>query len=96
LLFITPLVWFVSRQVESKNKTQSLITNDETDLLLWLNLKFKTGITTIIDLSSQTLSSSNLSYTQKEQLKKIKSSAKSLLNSSQELTQEIGTSSDEI
>lgn len=96
LLFITPLVWFVSRQTESKNKTVTLIAHDETDLLFWLNLKFKTGITTIIDLASQTLSSPNLTYTQKEQIKKIKSSAKSLLNSSQALTQEIGTPSDEI
>ena len=88
LILITPLVWFVGRQSQT-------IIRDETDFLLWLNLKFKTGITTIIDSTSQ-LQSTPLSYTQKEHLKKIKSSAKSLLNSSEKLTTEISSTPDEI
>lgn len=82
LLFITPVVWLIGRQTQT-------IAVEETDFLLWLNLKFKSGITAIIDLSSQ-LQSTPLSYNQKEQLKKIRSSAKSLLNSSEKLSQEIG------
>lgn len=78
----------VSRESVSANRNRITIAKDETDFLLWLNLKFKTGITTIIDLSSQ-LQSSPLNYTQKSQLKKIKDSAHNLLNSSQKLTQEI-------
>lgn len=81
LLFITPLVWLVSRQ----SLTISL---EETRFLLWLNLKFKTGASVILDLSSQ-LQSSPLSYSQKEQVKKIRSSTKNLLNSAEKLTKEI-------
>lgn len=81
LLFITPLVWFVSRQSQT-------IAIEETDFLLWLNLKFKTGISTIIDLSSQ-LSTTPLNYSQKEQIKRIRSSSQNLLNSAEKLTKEI-------
>ncbi len=88
LLFITPLVWLVSRQTAAIAKSANTIAVEETDFLLWINLKFKTGISTIIDLTSQ-LQSSPLSYVQKTQIKKIKDSAKSLLNSSQKLSSEI-------
>lgn len=81
LLFITPLVWLVSRQSQT-------ISLEETDFLLWLNLKFKTGASVILDLSSQ-LQSSPLNYSQKEQVKKIRSSIKNLLNSADKLTKEI-------
>lgn len=81
LLFITPLVWLVSRQSQT-------ISLEETQFLLWLNLKFKTGASVILDLSSQ-LQSSPLSYSQKEQVKKIRSSTKNLLNSAEKLTKEI-------
>lgn len=81
LLFITPLVWFVSRQSQT-------ISLEETKFLLWLNLKFKTGASVIFDLSSQLLSSP-LNYSQKEQVKKIRSSTKNLLNSAEKLTKEI-------
>lgn len=94
LIFITPLVWFVSRQTQSQTQNRQLIALEETDFLLWLNLKFKTGITTIIDLSSQLLSSPTTPV-QKDQLKKIKSSAKNLLNSADNLTSEINNHSDE-
>lgn len=94
LLLITPLVWYVSREAQSRAKTKAIVSRDETAFLLWLNLKFKTGITTIIDLASQ-LHSSPLNYTQQQQLKKIKSSAHSLLNSSQKLTTEISSTPDD-
>jgi hypothetical protein len=81
LLFITPLVWLVSRQSQT-------ISLEETQFLLWLNLKFKTGASVILDLSSQ-LQSSPLNYSQKEQVKKIRSSIKNLLNSAEKLTKEI-------
>lgn len=94
LIFITPLVWLISRQSQSHARTINTIAVEETDFLLWLSLKFKTGITTIIDLSSQLLSSP-VTPTQKDQLKKIKSSAKNLLNSADNLTSEINHDSDE-
>ena len=94
LVFITPLVWLVSHQSQSHAKTIETIAVEETDFLFWLNLKFKTGITTIIDLSSQLLSTP-ITPTQKNDLQKIKSSAKSLLNSAIKLTSEIDQDSDE-
>jgi hypothetical protein len=94
LIFITPLVWLVSRQSLSQAKTVETIAVEETDFLLWLNLKFKTGITAIIDLSSQLLSVP-VTPVEKDGLQKIKSSAKSLLNSADKLTSEINQESDE-
>ena len=89
LLFITPLAWFVGHQFLEKIHDETIIATNETDFLFWLNLKFKTGITTIADLSSQLLSSPSLSHSQKESLQKIKSSAHNLLNSAQKLTSDI-------
>lgn len=94
LLFITPLAWLVSRETASATRSLNTIAKDETDFLLWINLKFKTGITTIIDLASQ-IQSTPLTYTQKTQIKKIKDSAHSLLNSSRKLTQEISSEDEE-
>jgi len=94
LLLITPLAWFIGRQVSEKNKNEEIITDDETDILLWHSLKLKTGLYQIIDSSSELLSAP-LSPTQKNQLHKIKESAKSLLNSSEKLTQKIDQESDE-
>jgi len=95
LLFISPLVWFIGRQYLENFKLNNSIERDETDVLLWLSLKFKTGICQIIDTSSELLSQPQLSHTQKEQIHKIKDSAKSLLNSSQKLEEEIDSQTDE-
>jgi hypothetical protein len=89
LIFITPLVWFVGRQYIDNLHLNQQIAFDETEALLWLNLKFKTGIVKIIDTSSQLLSNPSLNHTQKSDLHFIKDSAKSLLNSSKKLTDEI-------
>jgi hypothetical protein len=94
LLFITPVAWFISKQYLDKTKTDSQISIDETNFMLWLSLKFKTGISQIIDTSSELLSTP-LQPTQKEQLHYIKDSAKSLLNSSTKLEKEIDTQSDD-
>jgi hypothetical protein len=61
---------------------------------MWLTLKFKTGISQIIDTSSELLSTP-LQPTQKEKLKYIKDSAKSLLNSSEKLKDEVDQQTDE-
>ena len=90
IIFISPLVWLVSRQTRSLTQTTQTIAVEETDFLFWLNLKFKTGISTIIDLSSQLLSTP-VTQTQKDEIQKIKSSAKSLLNSADKLTTEINS-----
>jgi len=89
LVFISPLVWFVGRQYIDNLKLRQDIAFDQTEALLWLNLKFKTGIIRIIDSASQLLSNPALNSGQKDQLHYIKDSAKSLLNSSQKLTDEI-------
>lgn len=94
LLLITPLAWFIGRQHLEKIKTENQLAVDETDVLLWLSLKFKTGICQIIDTSSQLLSTP-LQPSQKEKIHYIKDSAKSLLNSSDKLKTEIDDQSDE-
>jgi hypothetical protein len=94
LIFITPLVWYVSHQSRSLTKSVETIAVEETDFLFWLNLKFKTGITAIIDLSSQLLSIP-LPPVQTDQVQKIRSSAKSLLNSAVKLNSEIDQDNDE-
>jgi len=94
LLFITPLSWFIGRQYLEKIKTENELATDETNVLLWLSLKFKTGICQIIDTSAELLSTP-LQPNQKEKLHYIKDSAKSLLNSSTKLETDVDDQSDE-
>ena len=96
LLFISPLAWFVGHQYLEKQKTDVCISRDETAFLFWLKLKFKTGITKIIDSASILSSQPQLTPTQKEEVKFIRDSAKNLLNSSDKLSTEIEHSQDEI
>ena len=88
LVLITPLVWLVSRQNQSQNLSRKIIAFEETDLLLWLNLKFKTGIKSIIDSCNDSLQATS-SPQIRQDLRHIKASATSLLNSSEKLTGEI-------
>jgi len=88
LLLITPLAWFIGRQYLEKVKDELALTADETNVLLWLTLKFKTGICQIVDSCSELLSTPLLP-SQKEKIHYIKDSAKSLLNSSQKLEKEV-------
>jgi hypothetical protein len=88
LLFITPLAWFIGKQYLDKAKTEFELSADETNFLLWLSLKFKTGISQIIETSSELLSTP-LQPTQKDKIRYIKDSAKSLLNSSTKLEKDI-------
>ncbi len=94
LLLITPLSWFIGKQFLDKNKIETDMSIDETNVLMWLSLKFKTGICQIIDNCSELLSTP-LQPTQKDQLKYIKDSAKSLLNSSEKLKNEVDQQSDD-
>lgn len=94
LLLITPLAWFIGRQFLEKIKNDQIIAEDETDILLWHSLKLKTGLCQIIDSSSELLSGT-LVPSQKEKIHHIKDSAKSLLNSSEKLTQQIDQESDD-
>lgn len=94
LLLITPLSWFIGKQYLEKVKIESDLSVDETNFLMWLSLKFKTGICQIIETSSELLSTP-LQPIQKEKIRYIKDSAKSLLNSSEKLKTEIDQQSDE-
>jgi len=96
LLLVTPLVWFVGHQSIQKQKTEDCLSIDETAFQFWIKLKFKTGITKIIDSTSILLSQPQLTPTQKEEVKFIKESAKNLLNSSNKLSDEIEHSKDEL
>jgi len=94
LLLITPMAWFIGHQYLDNVKLNQDLAIDETNIILWHSLKFKTGITTIIDLCSQLLSSP-LTPTQKQHTKKIKNSAQNLLSSSQKLISQIDQQTDE-
>jgi len=94
LLLITPLSWFIGKQYLEKAKIENELSIDETNFLLWLSLKFKTGICQIVETSSELLSTP-LEPIQKEKIHYIKDSAKSLLNSSEKLEAEIDQQSDE-
>ena len=94
LLLVTPLAWFIGKQFLEKIKDDKIIAVDETDVLLWHSLKLKTGLCQIIDTSSELLSG-DLIPTQKDNIKKIKESAKSLLHSSEKLIEQIDQESDE-
>jgi hypothetical protein len=89
LLFVAPLAYYITRELKQKTQTDRQIALTQTDVFLWLSLKFKSGITTIIDSASLLLSNPSLSPPQKDQLKKIRSSAKNLLNSAYDLTDDV-------
>lgn len=81
LLFITPLTWLISQQREIQNIDEKIISQDETDFMLWISLRLKKSLRDIINLSKQ------------RQVKKI---AKNLLRDSEKLSQGIDQNSDEI
>lgn len=89
LLLITPLAWFVGSQYLENLRQSHTISAEETDFLLWHNLKFKTGITHIIDHASELLAAPQLSLTHKDAAKDIRDSARYLLNSSKKLTEAV-------
>lgn len=80
LLLITPLTWLISKQQEVKNNNEKILSQDETDFLLWISLRLKKSLREIIDLSSN------------HQAKKI---AKNLLKDSEKLSRSIDQNSDE-
>lgn len=81
LLLITPLTYFISQQQESQQKTESILTEDETDFLLWISLRLKSSLREIISLSDNP---------------KIDKIAKDLLKNSDKLSHTIDQNSDEI
>ena len=95
MLLVTPLAWFIGKEYLDKRKVENSLTQDETDIFLWFSLNFKTAIYQIIDSCSELLSQPQLLSSQKDKVKKIKDSAKSILKSSEKLTQEIDQESDE-
>lgn len=80
LLLITPLTYFISRQQEENQHIQKLLSQDETDFLLWISLQLKSSLNRILDLSDN------------PQIRKI---VKDLLKNSQKLSRSIDQNSDE-
>jgi len=95
MLLVTPLAWFIGKEYLDKRKIENSLTQDETDIFLWFSLNFKTAMYQILDSCSELLSQPQLLSSQKDKVKKIKDSAKSILKSSEKLTQEIDQESDE-
>jgi len=80
LLLITPLTYFISRQQEENQHIEKLLSQDETDFLLWISLQLKSSLNRI------------LSLTDNPQIRKI---VKDLLKNSQKLSRSIDQNSDE-
>jgi hypothetical protein len=95
LLLVTPLAYFIGHQYLETVYLEKHLSNNETDILLWLSLKFKTGVCQIIDTASLLLSQPQLTLTQKEQIRQIKNSAKNLLNSAKDLSREVDEETDD-
>lgn len=80
LLLITPLTYLISQQQELQKNTENILTQDETDFLLWISLQLKTSLKEIISLSDNP---------------KINKIAKDLLKNSEKLERNIDNNSDE-
>lgn len=80
LLLITPLTYFISQQQQLQQKTETILSQDETDFFLWISLKLKTSLKEIVSLSDNS---------------KINKIAKNLLKDSEKLEQSIDQNSDE-
>lgn len=94
ILLIGPLAWLIGQQYLENLHLETTISADETDVFYWLNLKFKTGMLKILDTTSDLLSSPGLTHTQKEKVKFIKDSSRSLLNSAAKLSSDIDNMSE--
>gem|GEM_PF-1193408 len=95
MILITPMVYFIGRQTVDNQRLSQNLAASETDFFLWLHLKFKTGITVIIDAASQLLSQPQLTPSQKDLLRLIKDSSKNLLHSSRKLSDGIDQKADD-
>jgi hypothetical protein len=95
LLFITPLVWFISREyLENRSLSQSL-QQEETDSLLWLDLKLKPQLHNITDLLSQVVSDPKLPPSHHQAITRARQITRRLLKSANNLSQEIDELSDD-
>lgn len=81
LLLITPLTYFISHQQEENQHIEKLLSQDETDFLLWISLQLKSSLNRILSLSDNP---------------KIRKIVKDLLKDSQKLSRSIDQNSDEI
>jgi hypothetical protein len=80
LLLITPLTYFISQQKQLQENTEAILSQDETDFLLWISLRLKTSLREILSLSDNS---------------KINKITKSLLKDSEKLQKNIDHNSDE-
>ncbi|HBP51085.1 MAG: hypothetical protein US68_C0001G0071 [Candidatus Shapirobacteria bacterium GW2011_GWE1_38_10] len=80
LLLITPLTYFISQQKQLQENTEAVLSQDETDFLLWISLRLKTSLREIISFSDNS---------------KINKIAKNLLKDSEKLQKNIDNNSDE-
>lgn len=109
LILITPLSLFFGKQYlkvlnqkgeikflkKKEQKTSQDISQEETNVLLWLNLNLRKGISQIVDLITQTLEKSALSYSQKQNLKQALKTGKRLLKTGKALAEKVDQQTDE-
>lgn len=103
LPLITPLAYYIGKLGQDNIKKSQQIKVDldqighhESNFFLWFSLTFKNKIHSIIDTTSQLLSNPQLNYGQKQKLKDIKHSSKTLLKTATKLATNIDTETDEI
>ncbi|HEX8923425.1 MAG TPA: hypothetical protein VF828_01685 [Patescibacteria group bacterium] len=85
LIFIAPLVWFINRLKIDNTSLHHEIASDETDIFLWLSLRFRSTLGEITSLSSGLLDSKRLAASEKADLRTIRHLSRRLLKSSQKL-----------
>ena len=95
LLFISPLAWFIGRQTVANARLNNSLSLDQTDIYLWLSLRFKATISQIIDSVSVVLSDPKLPHQHHQELEKVSHLSRHLLRSSEDLSKSINQNSDE-
>jgi len=95
LFLIAPLACFIGRQYLANLNLNRHLAYDESEVLLWLSLKFKIGIIKTLDAVSQLLSRPGLSAADKNLLHFIRLSLKNLFNSAKKLAREIDSETDQ-
>ena len=102
LVMITPLsVYFgsqylkINAQKKKLKKEEKELTNDETNILMWLSLNFIPAMTGIIDDLSTALSNTRLTATQKQSLDHASQTAKKIMESGEYLKEKVDLESDE-
>ena len=89
LIFVSPLAWFVGIQHQENIELEKSVSQEQTDIIMWISLRFKNSISQIIDTLTMLSLDPKLSPSQKRDIINIRRRSKSLLTSSRQLIDDI-------